>query len=165
MIFTSPARHSMTLFGFMSACSTPRRCMCASPAAIWAKTCTSFGSDSGGTSSSVLPLTYSISRCAFLTRNSQSLTCSRAKILTRFGWSSFLRDVEFVLGLLEELLFLGRADRHDLEGVLPAVGLPANVEDRAVRPGAERAEDLELADRIARVTATSPVWAARGTRP
>ena len=68
----------------------------------------------------------------------------------RFGWSSIWATLELVLGLVEELLVLRAVDRHDLQGVLLAVGAAADVQDGAVGAGAERAEDLKLPIRMGR---------------
>ncbi len=78
MTLTTPALLSRTLFGFRSAWQTPRRCMWTSPEATFSKTCTSRGMGMRGQVSSVLPLTYSMSRWTLRTRNSQSRGVSRA---------------------------------------------------------------------------------------
>ncbi len=54
--------------------------------------------------SSVLPLTYSISRWTLRTRNSQSRDRLQGVDLDQVGVVEHLADVELVLGLLEEFL-------------------------------------------------------------
>jgi hypothetical protein len=57
-----------------------------------------------------------------------------------------LTHAEFVLGLVEKLLIFFAFDGHDLERVLSAVALAANLQNRAVRALAERTEDLKFPD-------------------
>ena len=70
------------------------------------------------TVSSVLPLTYSISRWTLRTRNSQSRCGLQGVDLDQVGMVEHLGDAELVLGLVEELVVLLAVDRHDLEGVV-----------------------------------------------
>ena len=57
-----------------------------------------------------------------------------------------LPHIELVFGLVEEFRFFRAADLNDLEGIMRAVLAPADVQDRAVCAGPQRAQDLELAD-------------------
>src|SRR5207245_572781 len=64
----------------------------------------------------------------------------------QIGVVDHLGHAVFVLGLLQVLLILGTVERNDLERVLLAVGLAADVQDRAVGAGAKGAQDLKFAD-------------------
>ncbi len=57
-----------------------------------------------------------------------------------------LGDLKLMFGLFLELGVRSAADRHDLEGVMLGVGPAADVQDRAVRAGPQRAQDLKLAN-------------------
>src|SRR5262245_40073492 len=71
--------------------------------------------------------------------------------LDQIGMVEHLRDAEFVLRLKQEFLMLFRLDGDDLERILFAVSGAADVQNGAMRPRPQVAEDLESADAAYRV--------------
>src|SRR5262245_825450 len=72
--------------------------------------------------------------------------CLQCMNPNQVGMVQHLAHAVFMLGLLQELLFLRPADGHDLEGILLGIGTPPDVQDAAVRAAAQGPEDLEFAD-------------------